>query len=55
MKREIHLSEEQQFQTFLECGLSLEAARKLSDLTNSMTFRMLDNLYEAIRIIKRGQ
>ena len=54
-QREIHLTEEQQFQVFLDHGLTCEESRKLSDLTNYMTFRMLDQLYEAIKVIRRGR
>jgi hypothetical protein len=54
MKRQVHLSELTQFEIFFNHGFSDDDSIKLSQLTVGFTFKMLDNLYDAIKIIKRG-
>jgi hypothetical protein len=54
-KNGLHLSEEKEFQIFLENGFSADVSRRLSDLTVTMPFGELDKLFEAIKVIRRGE
>lgn len=54
-KNGIHLSGKEQFQLFITIGFCCEDAKLLSDITSSLTFKRLDELFEAIKIIKKGE